>query len=112
HMPFFTWIVSGALVLIAVILRNTSWENKLTLLILASFLAAVAALQDADLVIHGLAVSCYGLAAMLGIWLVHGLLHRAKKPLPSGPPPAVPPGAVIPPPGVFDSVTLGLAKPS
>jgi hypothetical protein len=111
HLPFFTWIVSGSLVLIAVVLRNTSWENKLTLLILAGFLAAAWATQDADLVLHGVAVACYGLAAMLALWLVHGLLRRPAR-RPAGPPPTAPPAAVIPPPGVFDSVTLGLEKSS
>lgn len=112
HLPFFTWIVSGALVLIAIVLRNTTWENKLTLLILAAFLAAVVATQDADLVLHSLAVASYGLVALVGLWVVHGLLRRSKKGRYQGPPPATPPAAVIPPPGVFDSVTLGLQKPS
>jgi len=107
HLPFFMWIVSGTLVIIAFVLRNTSWENKLTLLILVAFFAAVWALRDADLVMHGLAVSCYGLAAMVAIWLVHGLFRRPRKSSVAGPPPTTPPAAVIPPPGVFDSVTLG-----
>ena len=79
HLPFYTWIVSGALVLIALVLRATSWENKLTLLIVAAFGAAAYALKDADLVTHGIAVAAYGLAAMLAIWLVHCLLTEQKR---------------------------------
>ncbi len=76
HLPYYTWIVSGAIIAIAFLLRNTSWENKLTLLILAAFCACTYALKDTDLVIHGLAVSIYGLTALVAIWVVHALLSR------------------------------------
>ena len=79
HLPFYTWIVSGAIVLIALVLRGTSWENKLTLLIVAAFAAATYALKDVDLVTHGLAVAAYGLAALVAIWLVHCLLTEQKR---------------------------------
>ncbi|MBI1348331.1 hypothetical protein GC163_18810 [bacterium] len=113
HLPFYTWIVSGSLVLIAVILRNTSWENKLTILIVAAFLASAYALKDMDLVLHGLAVSFYGLLALIALWVLHGVMTgccqiRKRSTDPPSPPSAV----VIPPPGVFDSVTLGQQKPS
>lgn len=73
HLPFYTWVVSGAIVAIAFILRKTTWENKLTLLVLAAFLACAYALKDVDLVIHGLAVSSYGLGVLIAIWLIHAL---------------------------------------
>ncbi len=98
HLPFYTWIVSGAIVLIALVLRGTSWENKLTLLIVAAFAAATYALRDVDLVVHGLAVASYGLAALVAIWLVHCLLTEQKRTAtlvalatPSVPPVVVPP---------------------
>jgi hypothetical protein len=79
HLPFYTWIVSGALVLISLVLRGTSWENKLTLLIVASFAACAYALKDVDLIIHGLAVSAYGLGVLIALWLIHALFsHRPK----------------------------------
>ena len=65
--------------LIALVLRGTSWENKLTLLIVAAFAAATYALKDVDLVTHGLAVAAYGLAALVAIWLVHCLLTEQKR---------------------------------
>lgn len=74
HLPFYTWVVGGALVLIALILRNTSWENKLTLIVIGLFAACAYALKDQDLILHGVQVAAYGLAAMLAIWLIHGLL--------------------------------------
>ena len=78
HLPFYTWIISGSLVLIALVLRGTSWDNKLTILILAAFAAATYALTDADLIVHGLAVAAYGLAALLAIWLIHCLLSQKR----------------------------------
>lgn len=74
HIPFYTWVVSGVIVILAFVLRGTSWENKLTLLIVAGFVAAAWALQDADLVIHALAVAAYGLAAMIALWIIHAIL--------------------------------------
>ena len=41
HLAFYTAVVSGALALIAVVLRVTTWENKLTLIFGAIFLAAL-----------------------------------------------------------------------
>lgn len=112
HLPFYTWIVSGALVLIALILRNTSWENKLSLVILAIFAASAYALRDADLVLHGLAVATYGLIAMLALWVVRGVF-AAMNARPRKTPPSAsltPVAAVIPPPGIFDSITLGMKE--
>ncbi len=111
YLPFYTWIVSGTLVIIAVVLRNTTWENKLTCLIVAAFMASAYALKDADLVLHGLAVASYGLVALLAIWILHGLLQFSKsRRNRNQPPPGLPPAAVIPPPGIFDMVTLGMHK--
>ena len=76
HMPFYTWIVSSAIVVIAFVLRNTTWENKLTLLIVAAFGASAYALQDSNLIIHGLAVSAYGLVVLAGLWVIHAILDR------------------------------------
>ncbi|HET6425709.1 MAG TPA: hypothetical protein VFG20_18610, partial [Planctomycetaceae bacterium] len=114
HLPFYTWIVSGALVLIAVVLRNTSWENKLTLVLLGGLVAAVYALRDPDLVAHAIGVASYGLIAMTALWLIQALFRRTDRggALPGGGTPPNPTAPVIPPPGVFDSVVLGMDKPS
>lgn len=78
YLPFFTAIVSGALVLIALVLRPTGWENRLTVLIVVGFLAAAYALVDRELVIHGLATAVYGLVAMVAIWVISSLLGWRK----------------------------------
>lgn len=114
HLPYYTWIVSGAIVVIAFLLRNTTCDNKATLLIVAAFCASAYALKDADMIIHGLAVSIYGLAALAAIWLVHGLVSRrpaqvalvTPNPAPaatpvvpvSSPPPSPPPSTPDSPP--------------
>ena len=90
HVPFYTWVISGALVLIALILRNTSWENKLTLVVIGLFAACAYALKDQDLIFHGIQVAAYGFAAMFAIWLIHGLLSWK---------PSSPPSTPVPPPG-------------
>ena len=97
HLPFYTWVVSGALVLIALILRNTSWDNKLTLVVLGLFATCTYALKDHDLILNGLQVASYGLGALVAIWLIHGLLSL-KPTLASTivPPPTTPPSAEPP----------------
>lgn len=101
HLPWYTWIVSGALIAIAFLLRTTSWENKLTLLIVGAFALSAYALSDADAVIHVLAVSIYGLVAMVGIWLVHAIVGRrpVARPgaAPAVPTPPAPPADPTPP---------------
>ena len=77
HLPFYTWIISGALVLIALILRNTSWDNKLTVLVIGIFATCAYALKDYDLVFHGLQAASYGLVALVAIWLIHAVLTLA-----------------------------------
>ena len=103
------WVFGGALFLIALVLRNGSWENKLFILLLAGFLAALFAQQDSDSVYHGLIAARFGFASMLAVWLIHALFGRRRAPLPTaGSSSAGPSGptiaAVIPPPGVFESL--------
>ena len=56
RMPFYTLIISGSIVVIALMLRRTSWEKpKLTVAIIAAFgFACAYALKDYDLVLNGL----------------------------------------------------------
>lgn len=109
HMAHFTWIASGALLLIAVVLRNTSWENKLTIVLIGCVALAAYGLHDADVAAHALIGSGYGLVGLAAIWLVHALFRKPLARRDAGTPPT-PPAAVIPPPGLFDSVTLGMHR--
>jgi hypothetical protein len=96
HLPFYTWIVSGALVIVAIVLRNTSCDNKLTLLFLVAFAAAAYALSDQDLILHGLAVAAYGLVIGAALWLVHGLTQKKAAAVATTPPPPPPPSDATP----------------
>jgi len=109
-----TAVLSIAVFLIAVVLSGTSWENRLGVVLIATVLAALYALVDANLVLHLLAAMRFGLAAGLAWWILRGL---ARMPLPSRSaaavvtsPPAPGPqyAAVIPPPGVFHDFRTAL----
>lgn len=76
HLPFYTWAVSGMIVVIGYVLRKTPWENKLTWMVIVAFLACAYAMNDVDLVIHALAVSSYGLGVVAVIWLIHALFSH------------------------------------
>lgn len=74
---YFTWVISGSIFAIGFILLRTSWENKLTILLVTAFAAVLYTLYDADQVIHALAAARFGLLATLVLWLVHAL-NRTK----------------------------------
>ena len=68
-----TLIVSIALAVIAVILRRTTWENKLGVLLFVGLVAAFVALNDADRAAHYASAARFGLAFLVGLWLVSGI---------------------------------------
>ena len=124
HMPSFVWWLSGTVLLVGFVLRRTTWENRLTVVLLAAFVATVVALEDSESVVHVLAAAMYGLLAAAVLWLLHTLPGSANprhlpgppsdsRPVATGRPPAAPPpssppaatAAVIPPPGAFDVVS-------
>lgn len=100
---WFTWWISGTLVVIAIILSRTSWENRLSVVLLVAFASAMYALRDADWTLNALAAARWGIAVMIAYWLIHAL-NRPRRPaeavfIPTDPAMAVPAlAAVIPPP--------------
>jgi hypothetical protein len=110
RIRFVTWVVSGALVIVALVLRKTSWENKLSIVVVGAFVLAVIGTSDLDRVQQILLVAQYGLIALLAIWLVHALAggrnHANHRPPQQPAEPIFVPdnarAAVIPPPGVFE----------
>ena len=93
HMSFYTWIISGAIIAIAFVLRKTSWENKLTFLVVGTFATCAYALKDHDFVFHGLQVGSYGLVTALAVWIIHGLLSVKPRVVKTE---ALLPGPVVP----------------
>jgi hypothetical protein len=72
-----TWWISGTLLVIALVLARTSWENRLTIVLVVAFAAAMYSLRDADQIMNGLSAARWGIAAMLAYWLIHAL-NRPK----------------------------------
>ena len=86
QVSFYSWIVGGSIVLISLILRRTSWENKLTVVIVGLFATCAYALKDSDLILSGLNVAIYGLIAAFGIWLIHAFTKAKAKMATAGAP--------------------------
>ena len=99
-----TWTWSLAFLLAAFLLRGTSWENKLGMLLVGAFVAALYALNDADEAMFIVRCCRYGLGLMVAVWVLHGLLRKRPVEAPEPPSPTLAYAAVSPPPGVFEDV--------
>lgn len=98
-VPKMSIVLSVALALIAFILLRTSWENKLGILLLLVFLALLFGVQDQDALSHGLAAARWGLAFLVLLWILHGLMAQRNGLMPAvaaGPAVATAPAAVVP----------------
>ena len=112
--PNYTWLASGALILIAILLRGLSWDTKLLLILLAAFAAILFGLSSPGWSAEVISAARFGIYALIGIWVLHTVFSwksgaAAKPETPdNGPPPGPKVGAslpvVIPPPGVFDDL--------
>ncbi len=107
-LSLYSWVLGIALVVIAVVMRKTPWENKVTVLIVLGFLLAMFSLTNADKILHGLYAARYGILALFAIWILYSIAalrsvgiadHQADD---SQLDLAGKSAAVIPPPGVFD----------
>lgn len=110
---FYRWLLSGSLVVFALLLRRISWENKLLLLLIGLTAASLFGLSHPGWVAEIVGVARLGIAMLLGIWILDGLFSlRLNSAIVVPPHPAtetrvrlatgtnVP--AAVPPPGVFD----------
>ena len=107
NMTTVTWVLSGAIVLITLVLAKTSWENRMGLVLLTAFAATMYGLQNLDGLLQGFAAIQYGLMFMIAYWLIRALAgvklataNAAKTELTADTAMA----AVIPPPGIFDDL--------
>jgi hypothetical protein len=101
---WYTWVISGMLLAIAFVLSRTSWENRLTFVLLVAFGGSMWALRDADQTLNIVAAARWGILAGAAYWFIHAL-NRPRQAfvrttsLASGPSTAAPTSpAVIPPP--------------
>lgn len=121
NRPFLVAVICGALVFVGFILRRTSWENRLTLVVLSCLAVALWSLKDSSETLQFVSAGSLGLVAVTAIWIVGLFLGKNSKPQSdppadppspqplnstanSNPPPASPPAAVqpdtnSPPPG-------------
>lgn len=76
NRPFVVWVVSGTLVLIGLILRRTSWENRITLVLLALFGVALWTLRDGYAALQFATAAGPGMATVLLIWVLGLLLGQ------------------------------------
>ncbi|MCA8995740.1 MAG: hypothetical protein KDA80_02115 [Planctomycetaceae bacterium] len=104
-----TVFFSIAVVVVGLILLGTSWENKLGILLLAGFVAALVGLRDSHLLHASLQAASFGILVTLALWLMRTLFAMFKPATDQTPPeeprkynPKPVDYAVIPPPGVFD----------
>jgi len=75
--PFLFWMISGTLVLTGLILRRTSWENRITLVLLALFAVAMFSLSGDHSTAQYIAMAWPGIIVVGCIWLT-GLLTGQK----------------------------------
>lgn len=110
----FTWLASGALLLIAILLRGLSWDMKLLLILIAAFAAILFGLSSPGWSAEVISAARFGIYALFGIWVLHTVFSwkSGAAAQPETPDDAPPPGpgvgaslpVVIPPPGVFDDL--------
>jgi len=112
--PNYTWLVSGALIVIAILLRDLSWDTKLLLILIATFASILFGLSSPSWSAEIISAARFGIYALVGIWVLHTVFSwksssvRAPREPDEGPPHGPSIGAslpvVIPPPGVFDDL--------
>ena len=119
-----TYLLSGAVLLIALVISGTTWENKLGLLLIGAFALLLWSLTDPDTAVQVAAATRFGVVFGLVYWIIQGLSKYKAWFLASSPAPVVVPvsttweaemgpahAAVIPPPGVFDDLRRSLRPP-
>lgn len=112
--PNYTWLASGALIVIAILLRGLSWDTKLLLILIAAFASILFGLSSPGWSAEVISAARFGIFALIGIWVLHTVFSwkSGSAPEPESPDDTPPPdpfvGAslpvVIPPPGVFDDI--------
>jgi hypothetical protein len=69
-MYWMVWVLSASIFVIGWLLKNTSWENRLGIVLLVIFLAAIYAVKDTDVVAHALAAARFGILAVIVLWMI------------------------------------------
>lgn len=102
NRPFLVGIISAGLLFAGFILRRTSWENRLTLVVVLCLAMALWSLQDASESMQFVSAGSLGILAVAGLWVVGLFLGQRNKPAETSdsdaPPPENPPSESVAPP--------------
>jgi hypothetical protein len=79
RVSWLTWWISGFVVVVAFVLSRTSWENRLTIVLLTAFGLTMYALKDADAILNYLAAARWGILVLIAYWFIHAL-NRPRRP--------------------------------
>lgn len=116
NRPFLVAVICGALVFVGFILRRTSWENRLTLVILSCLAVAVWSLKDSSETLQFLSAGSLGIVAVAAIWLLGLFLGQRSRPASNAgtPPTTSPPhpASSMPIPGPEENISAPPAAPS
>lgn len=96
NRPFLVGIISAAMLLIGFILRRTSWENRLSIVVLSALAVGIWSLQDRSETMQFVTAAVPGLAAVALLWLVGCVTHFGAAKSPQSPP-QPPPSSSVPP---------------
>ncbi|MCH2202714.1 MAG: hypothetical protein MK102_12140 [Fuerstiella sp.] len=77
NRPFVVMIFSGALILIGFVLRRTSWENRIILVLVSLVIVAVCGSFDSYAVRQAVDAGAVGLMAVAAIWTISLLISRS-----------------------------------
>ncbi|MEZ6130868.1 MAG: hypothetical protein R3C59_19535 [Planctomycetaceae bacterium] len=83
NRPFLVAIISAALLIVGLILRRTSWENRITLTVIGCLVVALWALNDSSEALQFASAGSLGMVAVAGVWLA-GLLLGNQRPSTNG----------------------------
>ncbi|MEK6246835.1 MAG: hypothetical protein N2C12_01565, partial [Planctomycetales bacterium] len=78
EMHYMVWVLSGTLLVIGWLLKGTSWENRLGIVLLLVFLAAIYAVKDDDTIAHILAAARFGLLAVVALWGIQTCIGSSR----------------------------------
>ncbi|MCA9063741.1 MAG: hypothetical protein KDA96_11800, partial [Planctomycetaceae bacterium] len=73
--PFLFWVVSGTIVAIGLVLRRTSWENRITMVLLSIFVVVMWGLKDSYTAMQCVGTAVPGLVVVGLVWIL-GLVTR------------------------------------
>ena len=66
--PFLFWMISGTLVVIGLVLNRTSWENRISVVLLVAFVVALLSLSKGSSTPQLVSMAWPGLIVVVAIW--------------------------------------------